>query len=220
MALLLAALLIAADQISKAWVVSTLSIGSRELPLGLGFYILHTRNNGAAFGILRNVHLRLGGLVIDGTFLLGVLSALVGLAILLTLLGSGRRLSAITRVSLALVLAGAWGNMIDRFRLGYVVDFIHFHVPGFDFPVFNIADACIVIGAALLLLASLFATGRPARDAGAGDDAGDGSLQRDDRGRPGDRSDAFAVDFPELPPLRQDRADAVASGADGLNERP
>lgn len=209
MALLLAALLIAADQISKAWAVSMLAVGARELPLGLGFYIVHTRNNGAAFGILRNVHLRLGGLIIDGTFLLGVLSALVGLAILVTLLESGKRLAPLTRVSLALVLAGAWGNMLDRFRLGYVVDFIHFHVTGFDFPVFNVADACIVIGAGLLLLAGLLVSGRSRRDSHGGGERRGG--EGGGRARGGERahhhedpSDAFAVDFPSVPPLRHE----------------
>ncbi|HKI57797.1 MAG TPA: signal peptidase II [Trueperaceae bacterium] len=220
MALLLAAVLVAADQLSKAWVVSTLPLGSREVPLGLGFYILHTRNNGAAFGIFRNVHLRLDGLIVDGTFLLGVLSALVGLAVLATLLGSGRRLAGLTRASLALVLAGAWGNMIDRFRLGYVVDFVHFHVTGFDFPVFNLADACIVVGAALLLLASLFVTNRPGERAGAsGSPEGPRGA---DPGRPrhDDRSEALMVDFPELPPLRRERGGDGPGSAEGVSGRP
>lgn len=219
MALLLAALLLAADQLSKAWVVGTLPIGSREVPLGLGFYVLHTRNNGAAFGIFRNVHLTLGGLVIDGTFLLGVLSALVGLAILLTLLTTRRRLAVLTRLSLALVLAGAWGNMVDRFRLGYVVDFVHFHVRGFDFPVFNLADACIVVGAALLLLASVLVSGRPAGSAGASGDRADaapwsGGPRHDDRSEP------HMADFPEVPPLDRDSGDEDTGGTQGVSGRP
>lgn len=201
MALLLAALLIAADQLSKAWLVTTLAVGSRERPLGLGFYIIHTRNNGAAFGILQNLYLQVGALVIDGTFALGVLSALVGLAIFFTLLGSGRRLAALTRISLALVLAGAWGNMIDRFRLGYVVDFVHFHVPGFDFPVFNVADACIVVGAALLLLASLVASGRAAPA-----DGRQGRRRSVARERHPHHAGDLPAEFPELPPLREDGA--------------
>jgi signal peptidase II len=54
--------------------------------------------------------------------------------------------------SLSLILAGALGNMIDRLRLGYVVDFIHVHWEEHSFPAFNVADSAITVGAALLLL--------------------------------------------------------------------
>ncbi len=191
MALLLAALLVAADQISKAWVVTALPVGSREVTLGLGFHIVHVRNNGAAFGMLRNLHLQLAGIDIDGTLALGVLSAVVAVVIAVALIRSGRNFTTLTRVALALVLAGATGNMIDRFRLHYVVDFIHFHVRGFDFAVFNLADASIVIGAILLLLASalqpraLAADEAPARR----------RPRHEPRPLPGG-------DFPEVPPLR------------------
>ena len=200
MALLLAALLVAADQISKAWVVAALPIGSREVPLGLGFYIVHIRNNGAAFGMLQNVHLRIGPVDVDGTILLGILSAVVALVIAVYLARNGRQLAALTRVALALVLAGAVGNMIDRFRLHYVVDFIHFHVRGFDFAVFNLADASIVIGAGLLLLASLLHSGTP-----AGREAG--HRIRAPRHPRTDGLSADGPDFPDLPPLRPERRD-------------
>ncbi len=210
MALLLAALLVAADQISKAWVVAALPEGSREVSIGLGFHIVHIRNNGAAFGMLRNLHLQLGPLTIDGTFLLGILSAVVALVIAVYLLRSGRRLSTVTRVALALVLAGATGNMIDRFRLHYVVDFIHFHVRGFDFAVFNVADASIVIGAGLLLLASVLSSG-----------VGEATASR--RRAPShphtDRSVVAVTDFPDLPPLRPDRREEAGGGTRGESAR-
>ncbi len=124
-------------------------------PLGLGFNLTHSRNSGAAFGLLRDVRIALGTFVIDGTFLLGLLSAAVALGLAIYLLANGRLLSTLTKTALGLVLAGAVGNMIDRFRLGYVVDFIHFKVGSFDFPIFNVADSCVVIGAGLLIIASL-----------------------------------------------------------------
>ena len=210
MALLLAALLVAADQISKAWVVTALPEGSREVSVGLGFGFVRIRNNGAAFGMLRNLHLQVGPLTIDGTVMLGILSALVALVIALYLLRSGRHLAALTRVALALVLAGAVGNMIDRFRLHYVVDFIHFHVRGFDFAVFNVADASIVIGAALLLLASVLVPVRSERTQPPGR-----------RGPSHPRSDSrpdAAPDFPEVPPLRQDPREG--SGAERASRDP
>jgi signal peptidase II len=66
--------------------------------------------------------------------------------------GAHRMLAA----GLALVLGGAMGNVIDRMRLGYVVDFIHFHWETHYFPAFNVADSAITVGAACLLLDALF----------------------------------------------------------------
>lgn len=187
MTLLIATVLVALDQLAKAWVVRNLPIDGSEIPLLLGFGITHTRNGGAAFGMLRDFEARVGSLVVDGTLLLGVLSAIVSVALIVFVLREGRRLSLFTRVALGLVLAGAVGNMIDRFRLRYVVDFVHFQVGRFDFPVFNVADTCIVVGAALLVLGSLLADGasshRPRKTYG-----------------PAPRGHVLD-DLPELPPL-------------------
>jgi len=156
--------------------------------------------------MLRNLHLQLGPLTVDGTFLLGSLSAVVALVIALYLLRSGHRLAALTRIALALVLAGAAGNMIDRFRLHYVVDFIHFHVRGFDFAVFNVADASIVVGAGLLLLASVLSSG--AREATT-------SRRRAPSHPRTDRSIAAVTDFPDVPPLRPERREEAEGGSRG-----
>ncbi len=61
--------------------------------------------------------------------------------------------------------------MIDRLRLGYVVDFIHFQVPNFNFPVFNLADSCVVVGAALVLLSNVLPKRSAPRTAHQQDDA-------------------------------------------------
>jgi len=197
MTLLLAAALVGLDQLSKALIVQNLRLGE-EIPLALGFSITHSRNTGAAFGMLRDLSLPLGPLVVDGTFLLGLLSAAVSLGLVVYLVANRGRLPALTATALALVLAGAAGNMIDRFRLGYVVDFIHFRVGWFDFPVFNVADSCVVIGAALLVLASLLSGPREAAHApGPGNGgAGAGDFKR----APAPRQHALD-DMPELPPL-------------------
>ena len=140
---LLVALLVAADQATKLWAQSTFALGGPGHYLGLGFYLTYVRNTGAAFGILQN-----------GTLVLGLLSAIVSLVLTLYLVRHARRSPRLQVAALTLILAGALGNMIDRFRLGYVIDFIHFKVPGFSFPVFNLADSYVVVGAGLLLLAS------------------------------------------------------------------
>lgn len=156
MMFLLATVLVAVDQLSKVWVTRNLPLDGNEIPLIPGLAILHTRNNGAAFGMLRDLELRIGQLVVDGTFLLGVLSAVVSIAIAVYLWRHRGRLGSLAGTALALVLAGALGNMIDRLRLGYVVDFIYVRSGNFDFPVFNVADSCVVVGAALLIIGSLF----------------------------------------------------------------
>ena len=158
MTLLVAALLIVADQVSKLWMVSFLTFGGPDVTVIPGaLYLSYVRNTGAAFGMLRGVDLQLGPVHVDGTFLLGVLSAVVSVWLVWHLARHARDHGAWTRVALTLVLAGAAGNMIDRLRLGYVIDFVNVRIGWFDFPVFNLADACISIGAVLLIATTLLA---------------------------------------------------------------
>lgn len=183
----LATALVALDQLTKLLVVRSLPLGGQEIALALGFSLTHTRNSGAAFGILRNFDLEVLGVHVDGTFMLGLLSGVVALGLVVFMARNGARQTLLVRTALALVLAGAIGNMIDRLRLGYVTDFIHFSSGSFSFPVFNVADMCVVIGAGLLVIASF---ARPA--------AADGV-----RGSPGVRAPhpTGLDDFPDLPPL-------------------
>jgi len=195
MTFVLASLLVAIDQLSKFWVVRSLPLNGSEIPLALGFSLTHIRNSGAAFGILRNIDLELGPVTLDGTMLLGVLSAVVSLLLIVYLAFGGRGIQPLARVALAVILAGAAGNMIDRLRLGYVTDFVHFRVSWFDFPVFNVADACVVIGAGLLILAGV--RGRPVSAAVTGDPPQRLVSQHAFR-----RSRLKRLEeFPELPPL-------------------
>jgi signal peptidase II len=86
-------------------------------------------------------------------------SAVAVIVILILLWRMGRTVS-VTAVALALILGGAIGNMYDRIRFGYVVDFLEVHIVHYHWPDFNVADSCIVVGACLLLLEML----RPQRD--------------------------------------------------------
>lgn len=171
MTFLAAAVAVALDQLAKAWAVAALPLGGPGEPAIPGaLYLTYVRNEGAAFGMLRGLDVPLGPLTIDGTFLLGVLSLVVSVWLVVHLARHGREHGTWTRVALTLVLAGAVGNMIDRFRLGYVVDFLHVRIGWFDFPVFNFADAFVSVGAALLLLVTLAGPRRGAPPA-----AGDGA---------------------------------------------
>lgn len=146
----LTALLLVLDQLTKWWSQATFPLNGEGRYVFLGFYFTYVQNTGAAFGIFQ-----------DGTLPLGILSSVVSIAIIVYLATRGKTMPVLQRYALASILAGAIGNMIDRFRLGYVIDFIHFKIPGFSFPVFNVADSCVVIGAILLIGSSLFTPSRP-----------------------------------------------------------
>lgn len=148
----LVALLLVLDQLTKWWSSTTFPLNGEGRYIFLGFHFTYVQNTGAAFGIFQ-----------DGTLPLGILSAVVSAAILVYLIVRGKSIPVLQRYALASIFAGAIGNMIDRFRLGYVIDFIHFNVPGFSFPVFNVADSCVVIGAILLILSSLLTPKQPKR---------------------------------------------------------
>jgi signal peptidase II len=143
----LTAVLLILDQLTKWWSATTFPLNGEGRYIFLGFHFTYVQNTGAAFGIFQ-----------DGTLPLGILSAVVATALVAYLIVRGKTTPVLQRYALASILAGAVGNMIDRFRLGYVIDFIHFNVPGFSFPVFNVADSCVVIGAILLILSSFFHT--------------------------------------------------------------
>lgn len=142
--MLLSAFVVLADQVSKAYVVR--HFGEFEfvslLPI-LNITLMH--NVGAAFSFLASA----GGW--QRWFFIALAAGVsAGIAVWLCRLPrSAHRLLA---AGLALVLGGALGNVIDRVRLGAVVDFIHFHWNQAYFPAFNVADSAITVGAACLLL--------------------------------------------------------------------
>jgi signal peptidase II len=146
--LLVSSLVILADQASKAFIAGHyLEFEfTRILPV-LDITCMH--NVGAAFSFLASASGWQRWLFIG---LAGVVSA--GITFWLVRLPRGT--NALLAAGLALVLGGALGNVIDRIRLGYVIDFIHFHWERAYFPAFNVADSAITIGAACLLLDALF----------------------------------------------------------------
>jgi signal peptidase II len=146
--LLLSALVVVVDQLSKLYISS--HFGEFEftalLPV-LDITCLH--NVGAAFSFLADASGWQRWVFIG-------LALSVSLAIVVWLVRMQRGTSPFLACGLALVLGGALGNVIDRIRLGYVVDFIHFHWDRAYFPAFNVADSAITVGAACLLLDALF----------------------------------------------------------------
>jgi signal peptidase II len=131
------------DQVSKAWLVSTVAPGEQLQLLGDYLRLIFSHNSGALFGLFRDQA------VVFGIVSLGV----VGL--ILAYHGrSGRNLYL--SVTLGLLLGGALGNLIDRFRLGYVVDWIDMGIGDVRFWTFNVADAAVSTAIVLLIGLALF----------------------------------------------------------------
>lgn len=146
--LLLSAVMIALDQLSKYWVLTSLPEYT-AIPVIEGFWNWYrTYNTGAAFSFLSNA----GGWQ---KYLFGILA--VGISILLTVwLSRTPRRDWKSALPFALIIGGALGNVIDRFIHGHVVDFIQWHWRDYYWPAFNIADSCIVVGAVGLILFGVF----------------------------------------------------------------
>ncbi|HFI0795032.1 TPA: signal peptidase II [Streptococcus suis] len=135
---ILAAVLIAVDQLVKAWTVANIELDTVE-PFIKGFMSLaYLRNYGAAWSILQNQ---------QWFFTIVTIATVTGLIWYYVKQIKG---NLWTLFSLALMIAGALGNFIDRIRLGYVVDM--FHLDFISFPVFNVADMCLSVGVGILFI--------------------------------------------------------------------
>jgi signal peptidase II len=144
--LLLSALVVLADQLSKSYITS--HYGEFEFTTVLPILdITRMHNVGAAFSFLATASGWQRWLFIS-------LAVIVSIGIVVWLYRMPRS-HGLLACGLALVLGGAIGNVIDRIRLGAVVDFIHFHWDRAYFPAFNIADSAITVGAACLILDAL-----------------------------------------------------------------
>jgi signal peptidase II len=139
--LALAGLVLLLDQVSKALILSAFAVGE-SLPLTSFFNLVLAFNPGASFSFLADA----GGWQ-RWFFIVLALAICVWLLILLRQHTAERLMP----MALALILGGALGNVLDRVRLGAVVDFIQVHAAGWYFPAFNVADSAITLGVVLML---------------------------------------------------------------------
>lgn len=134
---------LALDQVSKIYIDRTMQIFDSITVIPNFFNITYLRNRGAAFSILADSSYRL-------PFFITV--SVVALIVILTALRKMRNDQKLAIFSLALIFSGALGNLIDRVRMGEVIDFIYVHWYRHYWPAFNVADSAICVGVFLLAI--------------------------------------------------------------------
>ena len=141
-------LVIILDQWTKHLIYSRFSLGESISVINSFFAITYVRNMGAAFGLFH----RAPAYFRDPFFIMVPIVALFVISFVFVRLDPRERL---TSVALSLIVGGAVGNLVDRLRFGYVVDFLDAHWKEiYHWPAFNVADSCIVIGVALIFIQS------------------------------------------------------------------
>ncbi len=151
----LAGAVFAIDRLTK-WIIETrVSAFDTHVVIPGFFEIVHSENQGAAFGLFADSSSEWRAVLLIGF-------SVVALIALTVMLWRTSRLDRITSVALALILGGAMGNVFDRVRMGTVTDFLLFYIGSYQWPAFNAADSAIVIGSGLLLLDFLKLKRQPA----------------------------------------------------------
>lgn len=143
---ILLVIIIGSDQLTKSWIIENFRLGQTLSIINGFFNITYVQNKGAAFGFLSqtNPAFRVP------FFIIVPLVALLSIGYVFRKIADHDLKFSI---ALSLVISGAVGNLIDRLRLGYVIDFLDFHWRyGYHFPAFNVADSAICVGVGLIML--------------------------------------------------------------------
>jgi signal peptidase II len=147
--LLIALVVVLLDRWTKHIVAKRISLYSHVQVIAGFFSLTHTENTGAAFSLFAdsNAHWKTAMLIAFSVIALMVVSVL---------LWKNHHAHVATGIGLSLIMGGALGNLWDRLARGRVIDFLLFYVKRYQWPVFNLADSAIVVGAGLLVLEILF----------------------------------------------------------------
>ena len=129
------------DYLTKYIIINKVPLGVSNKVINNFFYITHVNNNGAAFSIL------------NGRTIFLIIISIIVILLLIDYVRKNNIKDKLSIISISLVIGGSLGNLLDRVFRGYVVDFLDFHIFGYDFPVFNMADTFITIGVVLLFIA-------------------------------------------------------------------
>jgi len=131
------------DQVSKSWIEHNVSFYQSIQVIPNFFHITHIQNTGGAFGVLSEFK----GILFKSFFILFTLLTIGAVVFLYFKLEPNQHAPAL---GIVLIIGGALGNLIDRIRLGGVIDFIDVHYYSHHWPAFNVADSAITLGAVLL----------------------------------------------------------------------
>ena len=135
--------LVIADQLVKYYIDFSMEYQS-QLPVIDGFFSLHyVRNTGSAFSFLADKSW--------GISVLSIISGVLGLMVIVLMIVACVKHLKLLGFAFSLIAAGAFGNLIDRVRLKYVIDYLRFDFGSYTFPIFNLADICAVVGTFILL---------------------------------------------------------------------
>ena len=143
---LLSSLVFLSDQFAKIQAIKLVT-DEQFIKINSYLYLVHFKNEGAAFSFLSNA----GGWQ---RYFLSIVAAIASVFIILMI--KKNKENIFLALGLSLILGGAVGNLYDRLSLGHVTDFLYFHFNDYYWPAFNIADAAITIGAAIIIYDSIF----------------------------------------------------------------
>ncbi|MDD7281587.1 signal peptidase II [Floccifex sp.] len=143
LAIVLSLCLIGLDQVSKYWITNTISLSEKINLIPNLLYITYCQNTGAAFSMMEGF----------GKIFFGIITIVALVFIFYMFKDSQDRVSILGYV---MVFSGAIGNFIDRMVFNYVRDFIGVYIGSYAFPIFNVADICITVGFAVILIVMVY----------------------------------------------------------------
>ena len=140
--------LVAIDQIIKQVIVKNIKGSGPVTVINNFFYLHYAENTGSAFSLFADKPW--------GIYFLSFVSLILGIGIFVLMIIASRNSMKLLALAFCLLSSGAIGNLIDRFRLKYVVDFLRFDFGSYTFPIFNFADMCAVVGTILIICIIVF----------------------------------------------------------------
>lgn len=145
------------DQISKEYMMNTLRVGESIEVIPQFFNLTLVMNPGAAFGLFANLPPTMRRVMLG-------LVTLFAMVLVVTLLKKDAKDDIVSKIALHMVLGGAFGNLIDRFRYDAVVDFLDVYWNDYHWPAFNVADSAISVAVCILLIKFTFAPHKPSAE--------------------------------------------------------